>query len=186
MKSHQLLKTFLLACIPFIWLSCSSWEEVAAPDEFGPLKITSVSPMTAKAGENIIITGENFIENKEYDQVWFGGNIKGNVDSATRTKLFLKVSEGAQTGALSVSNGMYADTLKSAFTVVKESPFKTASISFGGLKVIQNYLSTSHTGGGGGKLHHQVKLILLLLMVSWIFPNVLYQTPVNPIINLQV
>ncbi|MES2765694.1 MAG: IPT/TIG domain-containing protein [Bacteroidota bacterium] len=144
MKSRQLLKALLL-CTPLLWLSCSSWEDIASPDEFRPLKVISVSPMSVHAGDNIIITGENFIDNKEYNQVWFGGNIRGNVDSATSTKLFLKVPKGARTGALSVSNGMYTDTLKSAFTVVKESPFKTASISFGGLKFIRTKINYSYS-----------------------------------------
>ncbi|MES2767456.1 MAG: IPT/TIG domain-containing protein [Bacteroidota bacterium] len=148
MKIPHLLKTALLLCVPLLWLSCSSWEDVAAPDEFRPVKITSVTPNTnVYVGDAIIISGENFIENKEYNQVWFGGNIRGIVDSATATRLFLKVPEGAQSGLISVSNGIYADTLMSTFAIVKESPFKNVSISYNGFKVIRNFSATVYKDG---------------------------------------
>ncbi|HYF02721.1 MAG TPA: hypothetical protein VEC36_05050 [Patescibacteria group bacterium] len=66
------------------------------------------------------MTGENFLKVKEYNQVWFSGNVRGVVDSATATKLFLKVPEGAQTGAVRVANGMYADTLKNVFKITAD------------------------------------------------------------------
>jgi hypothetical protein len=74
-------------------------------------------------GDNIIITGENFIEKKEFNQVWFGGNVRGVVDSATTTQLFLKVPEGALTDGIIVSNGIYADT--SYVIVVVPAPIIT-------------------------------------------------------------
>lgn len=39
LKSTLLLKAAPISCVALVFLSCSSWEEVAAPDEFKPLKI---------------------------------------------------------------------------------------------------------------------------------------------------
>jgi hypothetical protein len=50
--------------------------------------------------------------------VWFSPNIKAEIDSATKTQLFLKVPEGAVTGEVVVSNGTFADTLKKGFKIV--------------------------------------------------------------------
>jgi hypothetical protein len=153
MKSTPFLKAMLLLCSSFLWLSCSSWEEVVAPAEFVPLKITSVSPNTnVYVGDTIIITGENFIEKKEYNQVWFGGAVRGIVDSATATKLFLKVPKGAKTGMLSVSNGIYADTLESNFEVLKKTTKLTYKL--GRIKILEKKTYTSYSHSGGGSYHN--------------------------------
>jgi hypothetical protein len=137
MKFSNILKIILSVCTPLLIFSCSSWEEVVAPDEFKPVKVISFSTDSAYVGQNIVIHGENFIKNKEYNQVWFGGNIRGIVDSATSTQLFLKVPKGIEDGFISVSNGIYSDTLKATFKIVlKPLPFKTMQLRFGGFDAI--------------------------------------------------
>lgn len=140
MKSIHLLKTAVIFCGTFLFSSCLLPEDVVDSGGFEkPVKIISISPDSAFVGDNIIITGENFIPQEEYNQVWFGGNVKASVDSGTSTKLFLKLPDGAQTGAISVSNGVNSDTLKSSFKILKTPAFKKLFMSLNGIKVTHNY-----------------------------------------------
>ncbi len=52
--------------------------------------------------------------------MWFSPNVKAEIDSATTTQLFLKVPGGAVTGEVAVSNGVYADTIRSGFKVIAD------------------------------------------------------------------
>lgn len=88
MKSQLFLKLLLLPCAALLWSSCLLPEDVVSSGEFVPLKTLSISPDSAKVGDKIVITGENFISKKEYNSVWFSPNVKAEIDSATKTQLF--------------------------------------------------------------------------------------------------
>ncbi|HZV11915.1 MAG TPA: IPT/TIG domain-containing protein [Candidatus Kapabacteria bacterium] len=86
-----------------------------------PVKILSFSPTTARIGNQIVITGENFSSDKTTDSVFFAHRklalIDSVTDSVTLSKLYVRVPQGTVTGTIAVRIGSATDTSKQIFTL---------------------------------------------------------------------
>ena len=67
-----------------------------------PLSITGISPLSARVGEKVVITGTGFSKSIADNSIKFG-NTAAVVDSASQTRLVTKVPQGAQNGKINVT-----------------------------------------------------------------------------------
>jgi hypothetical protein len=67
--------------------------------------LTSVSPATARAGEEITLTGTNFGSTQGSGSVWLGDKLAGSIVSWSATQIVATVAMGAKPGTAQVQQG---------------------------------------------------------------------------------
>ncbi|MES2765491.1 MAG: IPT/TIG domain-containing protein [Bacteroidota bacterium] len=153
MRPVLTFKNLFLAISMSILSSCESFEDVIPASDFQPLKNTTVTPANdVYYGQKIVIKGEKFIKNKAYTQVWFG-DVRANIDSYNETTINVTIPNDAKTGILSVSNGVYADTIEQNFRILKRNMiiYHNLDISFGGGLWSQRVISKNGRREGSGE-----------------------------------
>ncbi len=81
------------------------------------LTITSIDPVTARAGETVTITGTGFSTDRTLNSVKFTGPVSAVVSAATATQLTVEVPEGAGDGTITVTVGEKTATSSQSFTL---------------------------------------------------------------------
>ena len=81
------------------------------------LTITSIDPVTARAGESIAINGTGFSTDRTQNSVQFSGSVSAAVTAATSTQLTVEVPEGAGDGPVTVIVGEKTATSSQSFTL---------------------------------------------------------------------
>jgi hypothetical protein len=116
--SYLPLFILIMLCVA----SCDKKDQDLAPDPLNvPLKITSVSPGGAVAGEKVIILGAGF-SSEVADNVIKFGDVTAVTDSATSTRLVTRVPVGAKTGKVSVSVNGKTVAATNDFTILTNPP----------------------------------------------------------------
>ena len=93
----------------------------------GPL-ISDFTPSSGTPMTSVTITGHNFANSREDNEVYFGG-VRGNITNATPTQLAVQVPKGAQYGPITVINLV---TGYSARTTLNFNPLYNNNDDFGG------------------------------------------------------
>ena len=79
--------------------------------------LSSVSPTTARAGDQITLTGTNFGASGTASQVWLGNKAAGSIVSWSSTQIVATVASGAKSGSAQVQQGgVWSNSI--AFTVI--------------------------------------------------------------------
>ncbi|MEZ4809959.1 MAG: IPT/TIG domain-containing protein [Allomuricauda sp.] len=126
----------LILCAGLAVLSCSKDDGPTESTQQSP-KIDGFSPTMGPVGTNISITGKNFSATASANTVKIG-NTTATVTSASATKIFITVPQGATTGKISVTVGGKTDTA-GTFTVtepVADFPIVEKIINTNGLQEI--------------------------------------------------
>lgn len=91
--------------------------------------IGNITPLRAKVGEQITITGTNFSTTANLNQVFLGG-VKGTIDSSTATVIYVKVPFGAASRNIKVIvNGLVAESAN-LFSVIFSCGVNVYSATF--------------------------------------------------------
>jgi hypothetical protein len=124
----------LVGLLSAVFFFCNKSQPPTAPSA-PAIKILSFSPTTARIGDQIVITGENFSSDKTADSIFFSHGrlaaIDSIADSSTVTKLYVRVPQGTITGTIVVRVGSSIDTSKEIFTLDTLSLPKIISVQPG-------------------------------------------------------
>jgi hypothetical protein len=79
--------------------------------------LTGVSPTTARAGDQITLTGTNFGSTQGSGSVWLGNKLAGSIVSWSSTQIVAVVASGAKSGSAQVQqSGVWSNAI--SFTVI--------------------------------------------------------------------
>ncbi len=107
----------------------------------GDPQITNITPLQGKVGQEVTITGSNFLPNDLANNVVLFNGVKAEVISASETELKVKVPVGASNGKITVQIGPdyyrgYEVVSNETFTVSPSIAFSPASGAPGDIVVI--------------------------------------------------